>query len=129
MNNVEDYVTFEQSVKLKKLGFDWECDHVYYGENVNYVFTSERKRNYNTEDYRFSVPTLSQVQKWLRDVKGVIICIEPRFYKNKKPLVGYDYHIFDKDNGWYSHVESKTVYDTYEQSLTSGIDKVLEILK
>lgn len=25
----EDYVTFEQAVRLKELGFDWGCTHGY----------------------------------------------------------------------------------------------------
>ena len=27
--NIEDFVTYEQAVKLKKVGFNWECNHYY----------------------------------------------------------------------------------------------------
>lgn len=111
----ENFVTYEQAKLLKESGFNWECNHM-----VSSPYDSNRV---------CFAPTLSQAQKWVREVKGVIICIEPRFYKNKRPLVGYDYHLFNKDDGMFSHIESETIYDTYEEALSEAIDKVIEILK
>lgn len=138
--NREDYCSFEQSQRFKKLGFDWECNHYYQDNDKSfhqnfYENHSKHSRMQYKEDNTFikvtlcSAPTLSQAAKWLREVKGIIICIEPGFYKNKRPLMGYDYHLFNKDDGWYSHIESETIYDTYEQTLSRGIDAALDILE
>lgn len=131
----EDFVTYEQALKLKELGFDWECDYCCEDNRellgtINVINVHEFYHLTGVKlDNALPAPTLAQAAKWLRDVKGIIICIEPRFYKNKRPLVGYDYHLFNKDDGWYSDIESKTVYDTYEEALSEAISKALEILE
>lgn len=131
----EDFVTYEQAVNLKELEFDLCVNH-YYKDNklIQISGYSDNYCNVNANavfviDECYSSPTLAQAQKWLREVKGIIICIEPRFYASRKPLAGYEYHLFNKDDGWYSYIESKTVYDTYEEALSVCIDKALEILK
>lgn len=140
---MEEFVTYEQSVKLKELGFDEMCNHYYENGKLYEGFVDEDEDpdpdinpdyptaygNYNFMKQTFSAPTLAQAQKWLREVQGIIICVGPRFYKNKRPIRGYDYYLFDKDDGYYSHIESEAVYDTYEESLSEGINKALELIK
>lgn len=137
--DMEDYVNIEQYKALNELGFDrWSRETkaekydikektLKFEDRIGYrkVLVYEDS---SLEELYF-LPTLTQTAKWLREVKGIIICIEPGFYRNKRPLMGYDYHLFNKDDGWYSYIESETVYDTYEQSLSAGIDKALELLK
>ena len=133
LNIMEDYVTYEQAELLKELGFDWDCLHGYYrffdNKEPRLNTCGYAKNSIGGDFFYCAAPTLSQVQKWFREVKGIIIYPEPRFYKGKKPLLGYNYHLFDKDSGYYSHIESETVYDTYEQACSAGIDKAIELLK
>lgn len=136
---MEDFVTYEQAVKLKKFGFDWDCG--YYYDEITQKFKPNTNDSYcelSTNDLLWnnnkmwrctSAPTLSQVQKWFREVKGIIICIEPRFYRNKRPLMGYDYRLFNKDDGCYSNIKAETIYDTYEQAVLAALNKILELLK
>ena len=131
---MEDYVTYEQAKKLREVGFCEETRCGYYKmpkgnpQMTKWDICLEASLDYASFEY-YKAPTLSQVQKWLREVKGIILHLEPRFYKGKKPLMGYDYHLSNKDNGMYSHIESETIYDTYEEALSVGIDKAIEILK
>lgn len=66
----ETYVTLEQAQALKRLGFDWECDHRYFrmNETPTYVYPPE---NWNTPrcDMFCNAPALHIAQKWLREVK------------------------------------------------------------
>ena len=140
----EEYVTYEQAVKLKELGFSEKGNHgcsrkIRIEPNLSYGYVKEvhskEPKNYNDNRkgagkglFFYSAPRIDQAAAWLREVKGTIVYPEPGFYKGKRPLMGYGYHIYDKDNGSYCHVESDTIYDSYELALSAGIDKALELL-
>lgn len=131
---MEDYCTFEQCVKLKELGFDWECNHVYYGENATHVFPDERKKlcdcfqqNSNVTDYRFSAPTLAQAQKWLRETKDICIIVL-KCCKIGNSIDGKYYSEIRAMDGKMIQCTHK-IRETYEQALSSGIDEALELLK
>lgn len=112
----EDFVTFEQAVKLKELGFDWECISK-YNEEHKFVICAKFRDN-NQSDWDISAPTLSQAQKWLREVKGID--------------VHYDYGRNKWTYYWgrrWSQALYEEEYDTPIDALSAGIDKVLEYLK
>ena len=99
----EEYVNYAQAVKLRELGFDWDCEKAYYyhawmSEPILTLTTIAYKEveNYDGTDI-YLAPRLDQAQKWLREIKELIICIEPRFYKGKRPFIGYSYHINEKE--------------------------------
>lgn len=129
--NTEDFVTYEQAVKLKELGFDWKC--LYF-----YPITSALgiKRNCSHGDFNsiqmsfdskygeiFSAPTLAQAQKWLRNVKkaDIIVTLEDEtddpyqveVYINKVCVSGHWRHGFFTD---------------FDEALSVGISKALELL-
>lgn len=138
--NKEDFVTYEQALSLKKLGFDLEVNHYYddykeliesfaicsHGGSFDSTATAYDDFNHGYCDEIYcSAPTLAQAQKWLRK-KGLIICINPRFYMNRKPLMGYDYCLYKTGR---TYIDSTTVYDSYEEALSSGISECLKLLK
>lgn len=127
--NSEDFVTYEQALALKKLGFDYKCNHLYendgtFKEDDCYGSCNTSKiEYYRKEDYA-DAPTLAQVDKWLRS-KGlwVEICLEPFDEK------GWQFDIFNlKDHRYYNFAFS-TVYDTYEKALSAGITECIKILE
>ena len=118
---MEEFVTYEQAVKLKELGFDWKCDYWYY--NVTKCQVSVHGSDCFDFDNMTKSPTLAQVQKWLREVKKILILIDIRGINEKV----FHWKIFNSDIFWtYS---SDVNFDTYEEALSVGIDKTLEILK
>ena len=134
---MEDYVSFEQAVRLKELGFDWKCNHYYDTQTKEFlpvdwfdydgdVDADDLYDNNPPKDiisYRVSAPTLAQAQKWLRDVKKILILIDI-LRKNEKIFY---WKIFNSETFWiYS---SDPDFDTYEQALSAGIDKALQILR
>lgn len=116
----EDFVSFEQAKKLCNLGFDLKCIACY--DEGEFEITSEYPTNYNSGRYRYnliSAPTLSQAQKWLREVKEtevIVIRIDEDIYS---------YIIY----GELVNVSSKTHFNFYEQALSAGIDKAFKLLK
>ena len=134
--NTEDFVTYEQALALKKLGFDYKVTH-YYETNSNiYNFhpafeqgwytcydinVDILSKNFNEFKGHCSAPTLAQVQKWLR--------------KEKK------YHIAPlciEENIWYYSVDeliqnvvvalNESEFTSYEEALSSGITECIKIL-
>ena len=118
---MEDFVTYEQAVKLKELGFDWECNHLYSHRSSIDFNDSCYYHDFNTTDSSndYSAPTLAQAQKWLREVKETEVIV----HKINDSI--YNYTIY----GQLVNLTTKTIFDTYEQALSAGIDKALELLK
>lgn len=135
----EDFVTYSQAVKLKELGFDWECNHYYntqyekflpvewfhYSSDVDADDLYESNPPKSIITSRVSAPTLTQAQKWLREIKEIDIIVCPIIPKNIKK-----YHcVIDKNNDLDFRLSMEKLHDNYESALSTGIDKVLEILK
>lgn len=135
----EDFVSYKQAAKLKGLGFDWWVNHYYEDGKLHEGFVDEDEDpelnpnyptaygNYNFTKQIFSAPTLSQAQKWLREVKGIDISIDNVYHRldtcNK---VMYGLRI-----GNQSTFKTKFYmnYDSYEEALSIGIDEAFKILK
>lgn len=120
---MEDFVTYEQAQQLKQLGFDWKCYSFYHLDNWCGLSECGTRMNHNMFQKCISAPTLAQVQKWLREVKNIIVLVTCNLDYKK----GHEWYWFiDKD---VSIEDPKHFYKTYEQALLVGIDKALEFLK
>ena len=122
--NHECYVSPEIAKLLEQVGFDWKCKYAYivtpegdmptgeegmltdYVENVNWIVKA---------------PTLDVAQRWLREVKGLIVQID--FLRHNK--------------WWYLVLQGERVetlenprvkFNTYEQAQEAGIKKALKII-
>ena len=125
----EDFVTYDQAVKLKELGFDWECNHYYHlYDELATLSTLPKYENFNKFDKNCSAPTLSQVQKWLREVKNIIVL--PYCYKRgvSKPL-GWNFVLVDNNDIEFVDYDDIESCDTYEQALSVSINIAFKILK
>lgn len=121
----EEYVTYEQAVKLKKLGFDWNVSQYYaIDDNKEHKLCREPiigggTDNYNNYDGDTSAPELHIAQKWIREQCGWHICIDAEFDKTwfygLVPIGGPT-----EDGG--------NEFDSYESALRAGIDDVLQML-
>ena len=114
----EEYVTYEQSQALKRLGFRDEV-FGYYDEFGRLGVQAQTDYNVNW-DYFISAPTLSHAQKWLREVKG--IHVEPHFQ------YGTIFKVVIQSETKYLYKTLDKGYDTYELALSAGIDAALELL-
>lgn len=134
----EDYVSFEQAKALKELGFDWKCSHFYEPDNEVLMPIEEIISSMEGHDFRISVdtlvedsnkqqgiysaPTLSQVQKWIREMLGIEVYVLKDDQK-------YCYEVEEDHYPLYFHSTSRSGFETYEQALSAGIDKALDAYK
>lgn len=126
----EDYVSFEQAKALKELGFDWGCNHWYHPLEPYKVLESISYCNHNRFIRPYSAPFLAQVQKWLREVKGILVYASPSVRKNEPItwMIGV-VHLLDKKGNTRDWWIGALKHDTYEQAFRAGIEKALELLK
>lgn len=106
-----DFVTFEIAKKLNEKGFDYETQYKY-------------ERNILAQRYEdISKPTISQVLKWLRS-KKLIIVVNPEYFDVNGYCVDWSYDIWADDN--YEH--SFETYNTYESATLAAIEHCLNNL-
>lgn len=132
---MEDFVTYEQAIKLKELEFNWEC-HYRYNINKqlvpNVVYSNCGVDSDDLAvDVNFrcigdiSAPTLSQAAKWIREKYNLFIHVylhlDDCWLYEIQYIFYYDYHKYKpEDEQWWR---------PYEQALSAGIDQALELLK
>lgn len=156
MNTHESYVSLETAKLLKEAGFDWGCDFFYgldvryrgksIGEYKEYELKAKGKgskieyvdggmvynfyhSNKEGEDYGgYSRPTLDVAQRWLREVKGLHICV-----KADAASINCKYFVtvIISDTKWgnVQDENKKTIlFNTYEEAQEAGIQKCLTLL-
>lgn len=132
--DMEDYVSFEQAKKLKELGFDWKTycayDKIYKDDRPWELRNYHTPQNHNLAQYSASAPTMSQAQKWLREKHYLSIEV----YSSLDGDNQWEWHYYVQDlNDHLERPADATIhcdgYQSYEQALSAGIDKALELLK
>lgn len=132
----ETYVTFAQAQALKRLGFDWECDH-YYALGVYdwhlLPIVGGRAANFNQDKGECpidcSAPALHIAAKWLREVKKLhVLSNACCFYKQDEGLV-FEFDVQDLEDAHRgSCVRDLSRYETYEAALSEGITAAINYL-
>ena len=118
----EDFVTYEQAVKLKDLGFDYRTNTYYWLSKTDFYWSD--LNNWNQSPDYTSAPTLAQATKWLRE-------------KNIEVISYYDYitktwifevcEMGEPHSCGYHSDDFDLNKPTYEEAISAGIDKALEI--
>lgn len=123
----KEFVTYEQALKLKELGFDEPCLSYYKNDTLSDFFEivkNSEMRNVNNEvDDYISAPLKQQVFRWFRD-KYV-------FYIN---MVNFNLFYF------LVHLEKNIIenpkemfisnhFNTHEEAEMACIDKLIELVK
>ena len=151
MIQMEDYVTYEQALRLKELGFNWynrysqmfyatqcycEGNNQFFFDTIgpgDLISSPKMKEDENDgwiedEDYCVLAPTLSQAAKWLREVKGIYVWVEPEINEYDNEIV-YLTYVWDNNKRQYpENYDGVKDKDTYEEALSDGISKSLELI-
>lgn len=129
----EHYVSYNQAVALKRLGFDWKCDRSYTD-----VIKESAREEWDEEECQWSTvydcnyypkPRLDQAAAWMREEKGVLVWATP----DKQPIDD-DYSDVELTGEWWWEVDGKVreasgdTYPSYESALSAGLDAALELL-
>lgn len=104
-----DFATYELAVKLAEKGFDYETRDVYERNALACRYEDIPK------------PTIYQVLKWLREEKGLHICI------SLGEFIDWEYEISLIDGNIFC-AACEDSYSSYEQAALAGVVYVLDNL-
>lgn len=117
--NREDYVSLEVAELLEASNCDLSSDKCYIGGRYTDSSFSE-----DADDIVISAPTLYEVQKWLRNKKGVLVevnCMLKDYYT-------YDILTISNHDLEGLSYRKPCGYKTYEEALNAGILTTLKLL-
>ena len=107
--------TFEQSVHLKQIGFDWATPDSFNKDSNEYSIAGFQK-NWNFESIsNISRPTIPLALQFFREVKGLhipIMCYPDANGRCYRTL-------------WY--FENDNVFDTHDQAASALLDHLIEM--
>lgn len=140
---MEDFVTFEIAQKLKEKGFTCKYPFAMYNELGIYhpLMTSADYETcdsgfkcrcyYDYDDFDendYIAPTISQVLKWLRKEKLILIALSPMQEYDGDEMIEWCSSIYKADKqGGMSWIE-EFYYQSYEQAAIAGIEYALNYL-
>ena len=138
--NDKDFVTLEQAIKLRELGFKERCyqfydcagtlcDNFKYFHGEDAIITSDNfciSHNSSQKEDIWDAPTLAQAQKWLRNGKG--LSVEP-FTSLKKEKQTFEIIYVETGFEYNSSKTSSYILDSYEEALSVGIDYAIKLLE
>lgn len=142
----QDFVTYKQALKLKKLGFDWETTHYYeydgelcentiyieggggHGETVTISDVIDGGFNKNAaEEGVCDAPTIEQALKWIRKIYKVDIV--PKVSVDEEGYNRFGYLISRRRNSHETLVDKPQGFDEPEQAMLEAITFFFAILE
>ena len=119
----QEFVSYEQAVALKELGFDEECLATYVGEVLDLTLQTLN------DDYFTVAPLKQQVFRWFREKYNMLANV----YSNAS---GFQYEYHDTiggthrlSSGFNGDCELSGAFTTYEKAENACIDKLIELVK
>jgi len=127
----EYYTSLDIAKLLKQAGFEWRCKYAYITTPVGDMPTDEDgmlTEYVENVNWLVKAPTIDVVQRWLREVKAIHICVKPN---EASAICEYFVTVIVNDTKWGNVQDDnrKTImFDTYEEAQEAGIKKALEII-
>lgn len=142
-----DFVTFELAKKLKEKGFKEKCLAYYdVDDNVGLLYNTQYMSpcqytdlltSHNTDkaavapddsEYCVDAPTISQVLKWLREEKLILIGLSPMQEFDSDGDIEWCAGIYKGDKQGGLKWEEELYYQSYEAAAIAGIEYCLDNL-
>ena len=117
----KEFVSYEQAVALKELGFDEMC--LAWHNSIRLFI--DNYDNYNSKmpfEYCCSLPLKQQVFRWFREKYK----LEPEIVSD---MFGYVVSIVDRNKPVKIQLSPKNLFQTYEEAENACIDKLIELSK
>lgn len=124
---MEDFVSFEISKKLKEKGFNWTCFH-YYRTKSKDLFMIFPREDWSNIEERINAPTISQVLKWLREEKLILIGLSPMQEYDVEETIEWCATVYKADKQGGLSLKEELYYESYEQAALAGIEYSLDNL-
>ena len=122
----EDFVSFEIAKKLKEKGFELRTRYGYIPpiKLIHEAFTDKDWTKING----YAAPTISQVLKWLREEKLILIGLSPMQEYGGDEVVEWCATVYKADKQGGLSWQEEFYYQSYEQAALAGIEYVLDNL-
>lgn len=122
----EDFVTYQQSKRLRDLGFDWNTQKSY-----NRTGLLSESRAVNRADYRnVPAPTLNQATKWLyREFSLIVVLCVDKFdivTEETEPGKVFSFCVHDMNFFGYPVSNTEKKFDTPAAAIGAGIEWTLD---
>lgn len=117
----EEICTYEVCKLAKEKGFN-EYAEAFYAENCDTAH-SQGPEKWNEYNSRIAAPSQSLLQRWLREEKGVTICVDifdDGWFFDISTFYKQDSGVYEVDIPYKSSNVSP-VYDTYELALEDAL--------
>lgn len=141
----ESYVSFDTAKMLKEAGFNVPCRGVYVTDRTGYYEFREYDNKQTTDDlcwdtedgfqYEYLAPTQALVARWLREVYGLHVMINPYYdcsVDADGEIVGkrmyWGYMILYAATGNLAEYNDER-FDNYEQAFEAGLRRVIKLIK
>lgn len=113
-----EFVSYEQAVALKELGFDEECLKYYLQENDKWVVSDDYDGGHFV-----TAPLKQQVFRWFREKYGLLGYVDS---DTQEYGIEYSYHvnILKEGDTWF-----KLYIDTYEKAENGCIEELITLAK
>ena len=134
----DELISFKTAKLAKEKGFNWKC-LFYYGDcrtPIDPILVDPDGQfgrgyileNYNSKEWsynKWSAPTQSLLQKWLRDTQNVSV-------ETYISYQGWEVHVATiKANLFVTKIfiSEKQNFNSYEEALEKGLQKALKLIK
>jgi len=111
----EQLISLPTAILAKEKGFREEVYHAYQPELLEFPFDED----HNDHDDRYSAPTQSLLQRWLREVHKIYV--SPMF-------IGPDTNKFQYRMDTPTDVYHSDWFDTWEECLEAGLLEALKLI-
>ena len=134
MNNIEElFLPYNESLKLKSIGFDEPCFGVYYANTKNFPIELEIRENKesNSKFIRAKAerlciaPLYSQAFKFFREKYGLSSWIK----EFNGARISYHFTINFRDKNSYDTLDNNLEFNSYEKAELECIKKLIKIVK
>lgn len=124
----EEVVTYEVAKLASEAGFK-SFTRSYYMIGDKEPFFVEEAKNWNVHYDRYSAPTQSLLQRWLREDKGYAISVTAYPTLASLNKVCYAWEIKSSSDGYFmKSTDSEYTFSTYELALEDALKFALENL-
>ena len=128
----EQLINFETAKLAKEKGVKLDINGLYW-EDGSYD-SGENALVYEEFQDVMSAPTQSLLQKWLRDVHKISVCVDFRHSETNKiegiNSVYYDVNIYTLSQGdAFKTIKLSQINDSYEEALEIGLQEALKLIK
>jgi hypothetical protein len=128
----KEFVSYEQALALKELGFDEPCfgDYYKFDNNDIHLDTDDDRHRIITDNkdeviIEISAPLFQQAFRWFREKHDKYGVVNIDLSNNLKDKI-FVYMVEDK-LGYF--IDRSEEYNTYEEAESACLDKLIELVK